>query len=135
RLPVRFDPDTLATLGVREYSRDIRGPVSTAHPHLDLGRRCHYSYVLDFGRRSTYRFFAIDRERGEQSVVGTMTVDRPAYVHSFGMSEHYLILVESPFVVDPLRLRFRGHPFIRNYRWQADRGLRINLLEKATRGV
>jgi beta,beta-carotene 9',10'-dioxygenase len=132
RLPVRFDPDTLATLGVREYSRDIRGPVSTAHPHLDLGRRCHYSYVLDFGRRSTYRFFAIDRERGEQSVVGTMTVDRPAYVHSFGMSEHYLILVESPFVVDPLRLRFRRHPFIRNYRWRADRGLRIHLLEKAT---
>jgi beta,beta-carotene 9',10'-dioxygenase len=132
RLPVRFDPDTLATIGVREYSRDIRGPVSTAHPHLDLGRRCHYSYVLDFGRRSTYRFFAIDRERGEQSVVGTMTVDRPAYVHSFGMSEHYLILVESPFVVDPLRLRFRRHPFIRNYRWRADRGLRIHLLEKAT---
>jgi beta,beta-carotene 9',10'-dioxygenase len=132
RLPVRFDADTLATLGGCEYNRDIRGPVSTAHPHLDHVRRSHYSYVLDFGRRSTYRFFAIHQDTGRQSVVATIPVERPAYVHSFGMSEHYLILVESPLVVDPLRLRFSGRPFIRNYEWEGDRGIRIHLVEKAS---
>jgi beta,beta-carotene 9',10'-dioxygenase len=132
RLPVRFDPDTLATLGVREYARDIRGPVSTAHPHLDFVRRSHYSYVLDFGRRSTYRFFAIGQETGHQAVVATISVDHPAYVHSFGMTEHHLILVESPLVVDPLRLRFGGKPFICNYRWEADRGLRFHVVDKTS---
>jgi beta,beta-carotene 9',10'-dioxygenase len=132
RLPVRFDPDTLATLGMREYARDIRGPVSTAHPHLDFVRRRHYSYVLDFGRRSTYRFFAIGEETGHQAVVATISVDRPAYVHSFGMTEHHLVLVESPLVVDPLRLRFGGKPFICNYRWEADRGLRFRVLDKTS---
>jgi carotenoid cleavage dioxygenase-like enzyme len=35
RLPVRFDPETLATLGVREYEPHVTGLVSTAHPHFD----------------------------------------------------------------------------------------------------
>jgi beta,beta-carotene 9',10'-dioxygenase len=65
-------------------------------------------------------------------VVATIPVDRPAYVHSFGMSERYLILVESPLVVDPLRLRFSGKPFIRNYEWEASRGMRFHLVEKAS---
>ena len=93
-----------------------------AHPHFDRVRGRHYSYVLDFGWRSQYRFFGIDRETGRQSVVATIPADRPAYVHSFGMTERYLVLVEVPLVVNPLRLLFSGQPFIRNYRWEPDRG-------------
>ena len=70
RLPVRFDPDTLATLGVCEYDRHIKGPVSTAHPHFDHARSHHFNYVLDFGRRSKYHFFGIHEETGRQSVGG-----------------------------------------------------------------
>jgi carotenoid cleavage dioxygenase-like enzyme len=88
--------------------------------------------VLDFGRRSTYRFFGIDGRTGGQSLVGTIVVERPAYVHSFGMTERYLILAEVPLVVNPLRLRFSGKPFIRNYEWEPDRGVRFHLLEKAS---
>jgi carotenoid cleavage dioxygenase-like enzyme len=130
RLPARFDADTLATLGVAEYDREIEGPVSTAHPHFDAARQKHYSYVLDFGRRSTYRFFAIDALTGVQSVLSTLSVERPAYVHSFGMSEQYLVFLECPFVVNPLRLRFSGKPFIRNYEWQPGRRARFHLFEK-----
>jgi carotenoid cleavage dioxygenase-like enzyme len=132
RLPVRFDPRTLATLERGEYDRHLRGPVSTAHPHFDHASNRHYSYVLDFGRRSTYRFFGIDGRTGGQSLVGTIVVERPAYVHSFGMTERYLILAEVPLVVNPLRLRFSGKPFIRNYEWEPDRGVRFHLLEKAS---
>jgi beta,beta-carotene 9',10'-dioxygenase len=84
RLPVRFDPDTLATLGVCEYDRQIPGPLSTAHPHFDHSRGRHYNYVLDFGLRSKYRFFGIDGETGRQSAVATIPTERPAYMHSFG---------------------------------------------------
>ena len=132
RLPVRFDPHTLATLGAWEHGRQVPGPVSTAHPHFDLARRLHYSYVLDFGRKSTYRLFCIDQATGSESVLATLSVARPAYMHSFGMSERYLILAEFPLVVDPLRLRFSGKPFICNYRWEPDRGVRLHVVEKAT---
>jgi carotenoid cleavage dioxygenase-like enzyme len=132
RLPVRFDPHTLATLERGEYDRRLRGPVSTAHPHFDHASNRHYSYVLEFGRRSTYRFFSIDGRSGRQSPMGTIAVARPAYVHSFGMTERYLILVEVPLVVNPLRLRFRRKPFIRNYEWDPDSGARFHVVEKAS---
>jgi beta,beta-carotene 9',10'-dioxygenase len=130
RLPVRFDPETLATLGVREYEPHVTGLVSTAHPHFDHARNRHYNYVLDFGRQSTYRFFGIDQKTGRQSVVATVPVERPAYVHSFGMTERYLILARFPLVVNPLRLRFSGQPFIRNYRWEPNRGTEFHVLDK-----
>src|SRR5918995_1051769 len=54
RMPIRFDPDTLNTLGGYGYDERIKGPISTAHPHLDHARGRHYTYVLEFGWRSNY---------------------------------------------------------------------------------
>jgi beta,beta-carotene 9',10'-dioxygenase len=70
RMPIRFDPDTLDTLGGYAYDERIKGPVSTAHPHLDHARGRHYTYVLE--------------------------------------------------------------PFIRNYEWEPNRGVRFHVVEKDT---
>ena len=43
--------------------------------------------------------FAVDDEDGKQSVIAEQPVDRPAYMHSIGMSDHYLVLAEFPLVV------------------------------------
>ncbi|SFL82910.1 Carotenoid cleavage dioxygenase [Nitrosomonas communis] len=130
RLAVRFDPDTLTTLGTYEYDRQFKGPLATAHPHFDAIRCCHYNYMLDFGRQSKYRFFSIDQKTGQQSHVATIPVKMPSYVHSFGMTERYLILAEFPLVVNPLQLRFSSKPFIHNYEWKPDRGVRFHIVEK-----
>ena len=132
RMPIRFDPDTLNTLGGYGYDERIKGPVSIAHPHLDHARGRHYTYVLEFGRRSKYHLFSIDQRTGREAVVATLPAERPAYMHSFGMSERYLVLAEFPFVVNPLRLKFSGKPFIRNYQWEPDRGVRFHVVEKET---
>ncbi len=130
RLPVRFDPDTLATFGTSEYGPEIKGPVATPHPHFDHDRGCHYNYAVEFGRRSNYHIFKIDKSTGRQSVVATIPVDKPAYMHSFGMTGRYLILAEFPLVVNPLRLLLSGKPFIRNYEWEPDRGVRFHVVDK-----
>jgi carotenoid cleavage dioxygenase-like enzyme len=51
-------------------------------------------------------------------------------MHSFAMTERYLVLTEFPLVVDPLRLMLGLAPFIRNYRWTPERGLRIHVFDK-----
>jgi beta,beta-carotene 9',10'-dioxygenase len=130
RMPIRFDPDTLNALGLYRYDERIKGPVSTAHPHLDHDRGRHYTYVLEFGRRSKYHLFSIDQQTGGEAVVATLPSERPAYTHSFGMSERYLVLAEFPLVVNPLRLKFSFKPFILNYRWEPDRGVRFRVVEK-----
>lgn len=129
-LPVRFDAETLQTLGHYEAAAEVGGMVSIAHPHHDRARGCRYSYVVDFGRRSSYRLFAIPDDGSPERVVAEMPVDKPAYMHSFAMTERYLILTEFPLVVDPLRLMLGVAPFIRNYRWMPDLGLRFHVFDK-----
>jgi beta,beta-carotene 9',10'-dioxygenase len=129
-LPVRFDAETLATLGHYTAAAEVGGMVSIAHPHHDAQRGCRFSYVVAFGRRPHYRLFAIPDDGSPERVVAEMPVDKPAYMHSFAMTERYLVLTEFPLVVDPLRLMLGVAPFIRNYRWVPERGLRFHVFDK-----
>jgi beta,beta-carotene 9',10'-dioxygenase len=128
-LPMRFAPETLSTLGVFGYDQTLRGQVSIAHPHYDAARRRHYSYMVEFGLNSVYRLFSV-KDSGEQKQVAEIAVDHPAYMHSFAMTERYLVLTEFPLVVRPLALRLSGRPFIENYRWEPERGLRVHVVDK-----
>jgi beta,beta-carotene 9',10'-dioxygenase len=128
-LPMRFEPKTLKALGVFGYRRALRGQVSTAHPHYDAKRRCHYNYIVDFGINSLYRLFRIG-DNAKQRIVANLPVERPSYMHSFGMSQDYLVLTEFPLVVNPIELRLSGKPFIQNYRWEPERGLVFHIVAK-----
>lgn len=130
-MPMRFSPDTLETLGVFGYRKQLKGQVSTAHPHYDAKRACHYNYIADFGLKSLYRLCSIGDD-GAERVIAELPVERPAYMHSFGMSEDHLILTEFPLVVSPLELKLSGKPFIQNYRWEPERGLVFHVVEKDT---
>ena len=113
------------------YRRALSGQSSTAHPHYDAKRACHYNYIADFGMKSLYRLCRIGDD-GKQRVVAKLPVERPAYMHSFGMSEDHLVLTEFPLVVSPIELKFSGKPFIQNYRWEPERGLVFHIVEKDT---
>lgn len=131
-LPVRFDPQTLESMGQAPISADVGGQLSIAHPHHDKARGCRFSYVVKFGPHSHYRLFAIPDDGSPERVIAEMPVDKPAYMHSFAMTERYLILTEFPIVVDPLKLLLALSPFIRNYEWQPERGLRFHVFDKDT---
>ncbi len=92
-------------------------------------RKRHYNYVVSFGLHSVYRLIAVD-DSGAQQLVAEIPVDRPSYMHSFGMTERHLVLVEFPIVVSALELKFSGKPFIQNYRWLPERGLKFHVVEK-----
>ena len=52
-------------------------------------------------------------------------------MHSFGLTERWLVLAEFPYVVNPLRLAFSGRPYIENYRWRPELGTRFHLFDRA----
>lgn len=130
-MPLRFSPDTLQTLGVFAYGEALTGQISTAHPHYDAKRACHYNYIVDFGLRSLYRICRIG-DNGRSQQLAKIGAERPAYMHSFGMSADHLILTEFPLVVNPINLRLSGKPFIQNYRWQPERGIVFHVIAKDT---
>jgi carotenoid cleavage dioxygenase-like enzyme len=131
-MPVEFDPETLETLGPFEFEDDLSGRTTTAHPHRDFERGVTINYVTQFGRTSRYLVYELDDEDTARESIGSIDVDEPAYMHSFGMTDQYVVLAEFPLVVNPLRLRFSDDPFIENYEWKPDRPVRFNVLDRET---
>jgi carotenoid cleavage dioxygenase-like enzyme len=134
-LPVQFDPRTLAAADVRPY--EVPGQLSTAHPHGDRASGAMLNYAAKLGPSSSYRFFEVpaSAERGRRTkarVIGSVPVREPAYMHSFGLTERWLVLAEFPFVVNPLALALSGRPYIENYRWKPERGTRFTLVDRAS---
>jgi beta,beta-carotene 9',10'-dioxygenase len=128
-IPVEFDGQTLATAGV-PYKPP--GQLSTAHPHLDRATGGMLNYAAKLGPRTSYRFFLLRPGSSKPEVIASIPVREPSYMHSFGLSERWLVLAEYPFVVNPLRLATSGRPYIENYRWEPERGTRFTLVHRST---
>lgn len=129
-LPIRFDPQTLETLGVLDWDDALKGTVTTAHPQEDPESGAIYSYMAHFGRRHQYHLTRLDPGSTKRHRVASMPVDRPAYMHAFAMTTRHLVLVEYPLVVNPVDLLTSGVPFIRNYRWEPERGTRFQVFDR-----
>jgi len=128
---MQFDPDTLATIGPRPFGDELNGQITTAHPHTDAERRVQINYLIEFGRRSVIHVFEHPLDGRERRVIGSVPVDHPPYMHSFGMTDRHVVLVDSPYRVSPLRLRFSSKPFIANYRWHRGEPTLFHLVDRA----
>src|SRR4051795_10170178 len=130
-LPVEFDPRTLATL---KRSNKAPGQITTAHPHHDRETGEAINYAAQLGARSSYRVYATNAQ-DEQRLLAEVPVKNPAYMHSFAMTERYVILAEYPLTVNPLKLALGGRSFIESYRWQPERGTRFTVIARHDGGV
>jgi beta,beta-carotene 9',10'-dioxygenase len=127
-LPVSFDPHTLETLGVGEPAP---GQLTVAHPHRSPTTGELVSYATHFGPLTTYRVFARGSS-GQQRTLATLPVTQPAYMHSFAVTERFIVLVEFPLVAIPAAIPLSQRPFIENYRWRPRRGTRFRVIELDT---
>ncbi len=130
--PVPFNPISLSTAAPSPQNPAMSGHVTTAHPQYDAHAQFWYNYLLKFGRTSHYQIVVTDERDGKSTLLTSIPVEQPSYVHSFGQSEHYLVLVLSPLVVKPLSLLVGWKPFIENYRWRPELGLRWFVIDKRT---
>jgi beta,beta-carotene 9',10'-dioxygenase len=129
-IPVRFDRETLQTLGHDEGAARF-GQLTTAHPHHDPERGELVNFAAHLGRRSEYRIYA-RASATESRTLATMPVREPSYMHSFALTEHHVVLIENPLVVNPLKLALGAKSFINNYVWKPERGVRIHAFDRAT---
>jgi carotenoid cleavage dioxygenase-like enzyme len=126
-IPVQFDAQTLAAAGV---AYKPPGQLTTAHPHMDRATKGMLNYAAKLGPRTSYRFFLLRPDGSKPELIATKAVREPAYMHSFGLTERWLVLAEFPFVVNPPRLAFSGRPYIENYRWKPELGTRFHLFDR-----
>lgn len=129
-LPIAFDSQTLETLGIIHHDDTLAGQHCTPHPHYDAVQKLGINSITNFSAKSSYNIYAIKERETRRTLIGTIPVEKPAYMHSFGMTEHYIVLVEFPLVVNPLKMLLSGKPFIENFQWKPERGARFLLMRK-----
>ena len=129
---VAFDPGTLATHGTTTDSTP--GATRTVHPHYDPRRGERVGYATRFGRDPGYTIYRTPAVGAEPEIVGEVSVDEPAYLHSFGLTERHVVLTEGPFVVRPLDL-LRDRPVIEGFEWKPERGTRFLVVDRASGDV
>jgi len=90
-----LDPDSLEPIEATTYSRvdpRLDGQLTAAHGCYDRHAGDFYNYLCKFGGRfPTYQIFRI-RKNGQSDVLATIRDAPAAYLHSFGMTEKYVIL-------------------------------------------
>lgn len=134
-IQVEFDPETLRTVGVTGWDTSNFGRMTTVHPHLDEQRHEAINLVTRYGAVSSYVFRRVDTtDPGllEGRTIATRAVREPSYIHSFGMSDRYLLLVEFPLIVNPISLLLWLRPYIENFRWKPGRGTRVHVFDRAS---
>jgi beta,beta-carotene 9',10'-dioxygenase len=127
-LSVRFDPETLETLG---YGEHVPGLIATAHPHTDPDSGALLNLATNMGPVNSYRFY-VQEPGSEPRVLAKRAVAEPGYIHSFAMTDRYVALAEFPFVVNSIEIPLSGKPFIENFRWKPERGTRIFVWDRRT---
>jgi len=128
---VPVDPLTLATSEPVWYDDDLPGVSTPAHPQQDLVAGVHVSLTTTYGRRSAHHLYELPAgtmTRRQIAVVGT---DRPSYMHSFGLTDRFVVLPEYPMVAEPLAL-LAGRSFLDAQRWRPGRGTRFTVVDRAS---
>ncbi len=132
-MALSFDPDTLETLGVFDYQDGISGQITTAHPHYDFERGWGINYLLKVGANYTYQLYAVKGRK--RHLIASIPVKQPSYMHSFGMTDRYLILAEYPLVLPPPLDLALGQALVDMMRWQPEQGMRFTIIDKDSGAV
>lgn len=130
-IPVVFDLKTLNTVGAFPYQDHLpEGQWESAHPLHDLTSGETINYYIRFGEKSSYVIWTMPDHQPTRKIIAEIPVELPSYMHSFALTEHYVILVEFPFVVNPADLIDFKKPFIFNYKWKPERGTVFTVVDR-----
>jgi len=101
-LPVKFDLQTLETLGKLEYADNLPSDqvFESAHPERDPRTGEQINFLVEFGPTSLYRMYKILEGTTSRQPICAIPTDSPSYMHSFSLTDNYIILAEYPYRID-----------------------------------
>ncbi len=129
-LPIEFDVKTLDTIGKITFDDTIKGQVTTAHPHIDFEKEETFNYLTHFGKESTYNIYSMPLNSKNRTLIASIPVEKPSYMHSFGLTKNYIILTEIPFKINPITLLLTNKPFIKNFVWKPKDGTIFTVINR-----
>jgi len=128
---VLIDPATLATIRTRRSTALNRCCASSPHPVFDRLTGERFDLSLCNGDPAGYVIAATNPE-GTTRRLCALPSSRLGYMHSFSVTERWVVLVEGPFTAYPRSLSSSKRPYLRDYVWDAGRGSRILVVDRRT---
>ncbi|XP_073513270.1 carotenoid-cleaving dioxygenase, mitochondrial [Phyllobates terribilis] len=139
----KVDPETLDTREKVNWSKFIAVNGATAHPHYDPDGTT-YNMGSSYGKEGTrYNIIRVPPEKlstaetleGAQIVCSIEPEEKmkPAYYHSFGMSENYVVFVEQPLRLNIMRLlmgQIRGKAMSQSLSWEPQLNTVFHVISK-----
>ncbi|XP_025425910.1 carotenoid isomerooxygenase isoform X2 [Sipha flava] len=146
---IRINPTTLQTLNSTDIARMIGIVHHTAHPHVEAdGAVFNLATVpkINGPHYCVVKFPRFNPETGCQNSTDEMFRQicivasikcrwplHPGYMHSFGMTEHYFVIVEQPLSVSlssAILNKFKGNPLSSAFKWFQDCPTLIHLISR-----
>lgn len=133
-LPIHFDLKNLDTLGPLIFQDKLpqKDIFESAHPQTDKIKVEKINYLIEFGRKTKYVIYKYHNEVPKRETITEIEVEKPAYMHSFALTNQYVILVEFPLLVNPIDLLNSSKGYINHFRWQPEQGTRFLIVDRKT---
>lgn len=127
-----FDPETLETLGEWDFDDDISAHLACAHPVVDPRTGHTLNLGTRFGLTHEYRVTSLPPDSQTRETLATVETERVAYMHSFAVTEQYVVLVEPPLFVDLITLLnpLVGSSFLDTLTWRPRKGSRFIVIDR-----
>jgi carotenoid cleavage dioxygenase-like enzyme len=127
------DPATLETHGDVDFADELGGHLDCAHVLPDPHEGETVGLLTRFGRSSEYTVYRRSEGSQTREPVGRIQTDEPAYLHSFALTESYVVITEHPFLTDPISFFLPGNEgFVDFFDWRPDRPTTVHVIERAT---
>lgn len=137
-LPVCFDPKTLETLGVLDFADSLikKNCFESVHPHHDRKTLQTINYQIEMGAKCHYIFYTIpDVGPVERKPFFKMKSDKASYMHTFALTEHFVVLVEFPLVLNPIDILLKRGGYISQFKWEPERNTRFHVIDRSQSAI
>lgn len=129
-VPTVFDPLTLETQEAFYFKDNLFGHLSCGHPQYDHRSQEYINYLTCFGPINTYNLYRIKATSSQRRLIARLPVREPCYMHSFALTENFIILVEFPLVIKPLAALLGGKAPMQCLSWKPQRGTNFLVISK-----
>lgn len=124
--PYALDPDTLSTERRITWSSETDRMPFSAHPLFDrAGRMWNFGLAQWAGKTGVLALYQLSPERGLERTT-LVPLPFPGYMHSFAMTERWLVFYLSPHVLE----RAREGTYVEAHAWRPELGGRFLLVDK-----
>lgn len=128
-LGVQIDPVTLKTVQPFNLNDHLEGHLTTINFLYDSYTNTHYNYLINFGTTSAYVVYKIGADSTPEQIT-SISVKTPSYMRSMAMTKNYIILIEIPFIVNPMDLLLGAGAFIEKVQWKPELGTKFTIIDK-----